>query len=215
MTQTLSDHDRDQLDRLVAETEKNTNTQIVLAVIRRSDNYEELPWKAFALGASVAGLVILILNLFFCTWYQPETALLIVAATLAGGFVFALLTVLEPGFAKWFLSAHRAKVEVKQYAQSLFLQRELFATSRRTGILLLVSLFERKVVVLPDKGLNDQLTKKAMKRVIAEMTPLLKRKKTCEAFEAGLKRLSRILAAESPGIAKNELPDQIIEEKGV
>jgi len=215
MTRTLSDHDYGRLDTLIKETETSTNTQIVLAVIRRSDNYEELPWKAFALGASIAGLLILVLNLISNTWYQQETTLFMVAGTLAGGFVFALLTVLAPGFAKRFLSIHRAEVEVRQYAESLFLDRELFATSRRTGILLLVSLFERKIVILPDKGLNDRLTEKNMKSVIAEMTPFLKRRKIREAFEAGLKQLSQFLAAEAPGSSENELPDQIIEEKGI
>ena len=50
MKHSLSDHDRGQLDELIADVEKRTNTQIVLAVIKRSDIYAELPWKAFALS---------------------------------------------------------------------------------------------------------------------------------------------------------------------
>ena len=46
----LSDQDRGRLDALIAKIEKRTNTQIVLAVIQRSDVYADLPWKAFALG---------------------------------------------------------------------------------------------------------------------------------------------------------------------
>jgi putative membrane protein len=215
MKQILSDHDRSRLDKLIAEAEKRMNTQIVLAVIKRSDSYAELPWKAFALGASVAGLLILILGHPFNDWYPRVNALVAVAVTLAGGAVFAFLTLLVPGFAKRFLSAHRAEVEVQQYAESLFLSRELFATSGRTGILLLVSLFERRIIVLPDKGLNNQLSKDAMDSVISAMTPFLKRREISQSFETGLEQLSSILKTVVPGAGENELPDEIIEEKGV
>ena len=211
----LSDQDRNRLDEFIAETEKRTNTQIVLSVIKRSDAYAELPWIAFALGASIAGLLIFILDLLSNDWIPPITLLTAVASILALGAVFALLTVLIPGFAKGFLTANRAEVEVRQYAESLFLSRELFATSKRTGLLLLVSLFERKVVLLPDKGLHSQLTEAAMQNVIAAMTPSLKHKKLCQAFEAGLERLSDILKTTVPGTGENELPNEIIEEKGV
>ena len=215
MKQTLSDEDRNQLDTLISDAEKRTNTQIVLALIQRSDSYAELPWKAFALGASVTGLIVFILNLLFYDWYPITTVLIAVAGVLAGGAVFALLTLLIPGFARRFLSAIRAEVEVQQYAESLFLSRELFSTSKRTGILMLVSLFERKVVILPDKGLSDQLPGDAQHRIIAAMTPFLKRKEIRQAFEAGLEQLSHTLGTTVSGKNENELSDEIIEEKGV
>ena len=215
MIQTLSDNDRNRLDEVIAKTEERTKTQIVLAVVRRSDTYTELPWKAFALRASVAGLLLLILDRSFYDWYPKSTVLIAVAGILACGAFFALLTVTIPGFAKPFLSPHRAEVEVQQYAQSLFLERELFATNRRTGILMLVSLFERRVVTLPDTGLDNQLDGNDIQSVITAMTPFLKRKEISRAFEAGLERLSRILGTTGPGTGENELPDEIIEEKGV
>ena len=63
MKQILSDHDRNRLDTLISNVEKGTDTQIVLAIIKRSDNYAELPWKAFARGSSISGLLVLLLVL--------------------------------------------------------------------------------------------------------------------------------------------------------
>jgi putative membrane protein len=215
----LSDHDRGRLDRLIAEAEKRTKTQIVLAVIKRSDSYAELPWKAFALGASIAGLSVFLPGPPFADWSQRITALAAAAAILAGGAVFALLTVFARRFARIFLSSHRAGTEVRQYAESLFLSRELFSTGGRTGILLLVSLFERRVVLLPDRGLSNRLTGDAMRDIIAAMTPLLRRNEVHRALETGLERLTRILETSAQGrpegTGKNELSDEIIEEKGV
>jgi putative membrane protein len=216
----LSDHDRNKLDERIAEAEKRTKAQIVLAVINRSDNYAELPWKAFALGVSVAGLLIFILDLLLSYWTSHAMVLVAVAATLASGAVFALLTVFVPGLARFFLSTHRAGVEVRQYAESLFLTRELFATNGRTGLLLLVSLFERQVFLLPDKGLSDRLTGEAMRDIIARMTLLLARNEVNLALENGLEQLSRVLDISAQGgpagtTGENELPDAIIEEKGI
>jgi putative membrane protein len=215
MKQILSDHDRKRLDACINDVEKRTNTQIVLALIQRSDIYAELPWKAFALGASVIALLIFILDLSFYDWYPKITVLITMAGILGGGAVFVFLTLLIPGFARRFLSASRAEVEVRQYAESLFLSRELFNTTNRTGILMLVSLFERKIVILPDKGLNDKLPEDAMHRIIAEMTLFLKQHEISRAFESGLGQLSRILVTKLKGTNKNELSDEIIEEKGI
>ena len=189
MERILSDHEHTRLDRLIAEAEKRTKTQIVLAVIKRSDAYAELPWKAFALGASIAGLLVFILDLPFYDWSSHTMALIAVAATLAAGALSRFWLYLYRDSRRLFLSAHRAETEVRQYAESLFLSREMFATSRRTGILLLVSLFERQVVLLPDKGLSNRLTRDAMRDIIATMTSFLKRNEVNRALEDGLERL--------------------------
>lgn len=214
MKQILSDQERSRLDARVAETEQRTGTQIVLSVIQRSDVYAELPWKAFAMGTSAAGLILLLLYWRFHDRYPDDQAVIMVAGILASGAFLALLSVIMPRFAKCFLSGYRAEVEVQQYAQSLFLGRELFATEKRTGILLLVSLFERRVVILSDRGLDARLTEEDRRCMIAAMTPFLKRRQIGQAFDAGLDSLSRMLATISSEARNNELPDDIIEEEG-
>jgi putative membrane protein len=219
MKRDLSDHERGRLDRLIADAEKRAKAQIVLAVVKRSDAHAELPWKAFALGASVAGLSVFVLDFPGYDWSSRMTSLIAAATVLAAGAAFALLAVFVPGFGRLFLSAHHAEKEARRYAESLFLSRELFSTSGRTGILLLVSRFERQVVLLPDRGSRDRLSGDAMPQVIAAMTPLLKRNEVNSALETGLERLTRVLEASAPagpgGARKNELSDEIIEEKGV
>jgi putative membrane protein len=219
MEKILSSHDRDQLNRHIAGVEKRTDTQIILAVIRRSDSYAEVPWKAFALGASIAGLLAFALNLPLVYWVSRTTVLVAVLATIAGGMIPALLSLFVPGFARFFLSAHRAEQEVLQYAESLFLSKELFATDKRTGILLLVSLFERKVFLLPDKGIGNRLTGDDIQHIMGSMAMPLKQNKVGQALEEGLSGLSKILEAKGPvkmqDSKDNQLPNEIIEEKGV
>lgn len=204
------------MDKRIAEAEKRTGAQIVVAVVRRSDSYSELPWKAFALGVSVAGLLVSIFNLLSPGW-DAQTAMLISAvAILMIGIISALLSLYIPKFARLFLAPHRAKAEVRQHAESLFLSHELFATKRRTGILLLVSLFERQVILLPDKGFSRRLKQKAMQKIIEQMTPSLALGQVTDALENGLIKLTEILAPKKRGKSrKNELRNEILEEKGV
>jgi len=213
--QILNDHERIRLDRRIADAEKRTGAQIVLAVIERSDTYSELPWKAFALGASLAGLSVSVLDLLRPGWTSGIAVLIAVVLLLAAGAAGALLCVSVPRFARLFLDAHRAEVEVRQYAESFFLSREVFATRRRTGVLMLVSLFERQVVVLPDTGLGQRLSKEALQRIIARMTIALASGQVARALEDGLSSLEEVLTVTVPGESgDNELADEIVEEKG-
>jgi putative membrane protein len=212
MKQFLSEQERIRLDERIAAAEKRTGVQIVLAVIERSDSYPELPWKAFALGAASAGFAACLLDLL-----EPGAEVLYaVTSTLVVGAAAALLCVFMPKFARLFLDAHRAEMEVHQYAGSLFLSREIFATHNRTGLLLLVSLFERRIVVLPDRGLSKRLSQDALQEIIAHMTTLLASGPVAAALDAGLGTLEQVLAATAGGQAgENELPDEIVQEEGV
>jgi putative membrane protein len=211
----LNDEERRRLDQRVADAEKRTGAQIVLAVVERSDVHAELPWKAFALGVAVAGLGVTALDLLRPGWSSPTAVLLSVTATLITGAACALACVGLPGFARLFLDAHRAEVEARQYAESLFLSREVFATRGRMGILLLVSLFERQVVALPDAGLRERLGRDVLQGIITSMTTLLASGQVAKAFETGLAGLEDALGSTVPAITvENELPNAIIEEKG-
>lgn len=215
MKQILSEADKSYLEDKIREAETETRAQIVLAVIRRCDNYAAIPWKAFALGASLTGLAVVALRIFFPVWITGHAILISVTAILAAGAATALLTIILPGFARLFLTGSQRETETRQYAGSLFLSRELFATDGRRGILILAGLFEKHVVILPDTGLTHRLDQKIMNGIISGMKPLLRCGNLREAMEAGLKGTVDALRPPLSDVThKNELPDQIIEEDG-
>lgn len=211
---TMNDDDRSRLDSRVAEAEKKTGAEIVLSVIDRCDAYPELPWKAFALGASLVGLTILVVDMLRSVWISGTTILWSVGITLAAGAVCALLCVLLPGVARIFLDKDRAELEARQYAESLFLSRELFATSKRNGILMLIGMFERQVILLPDTGFGSQLDQHTLEKIIARMTKTFVSGKVADALEAGILGLEEVLSGTASGKSKNELSDNVIEEEG-
>ncbi len=215
MRHLLNDQEREHLDRKTAEAEKRTGSQIVLAVIERCDAYPELPWKAFALAAAVAGLTVIAANLFRPGWASGTSLLLSITVTLAAGSASALLCVFLPRFGRLFLEAHRAESEVRQYAESLFLSRELFATRGRTGVLVLIGLFERQVVVIPDTGLRKRLKPDTLKGIVSKMAAALSSGRVAASLEDGLNAIEQSLSASAPSAPQeDELPDEVVEEKG-
>lgn len=212
----LSPAEADTIDALVAKLESRTGVQAVVAVVRRSDSYVELPWKAFALGASAAALAIVLWSRR-PEWVTSEAALFHAIAILGGGATCALLTIFVPAFARLFLRRARREVEVRQYAQSLFLSRELFRTGRRTAVLVLVSQFERRIEILADIGLRDRVAESEWQAVIETMTPHLKMARAFPAVREALGAVEQLLVSKGLAMAGavNELPDHPIEERSV
>lgn len=216
MKPVLSENDKDLLEKTIARAEEQVRSQIVLATVIRSDSYAEIPWKAFALGVSVSGLLALSGNILFPGWIQGMAVLIAVVAMLATGAAMALLTILLPAFARLLLNDSRAETETRQYAESLFLSRQLFLTKHRTGILLLISLFEKKVVIIPDKGISDHVSSADIQRIITLMKAPLGRNEYRRSMEIAVDELTRIIepltADDTTG---DELSNRIIEERGL
>jgi putative membrane protein len=202
MKNILTGFDRVLFDKRIAEVELQTKAQVVLAVVQRCDNYPEVPWKAFAIGASASGLILFTIDLVLMSWIMDTMILLSVITILASGTLLAILTLIFPGFARLFLPKSRMETETRQYAESLFLSRELFTTEDRKGILLLVSQFERQVVILPDTGVRDRLSADIMKKIISRMTPHLRQNEVKNAMETGLDELVTALSPHGKRLVK-------------
>ena len=204
--------EKQQLDAEVARAEGTTGAQIVAAIVPRSDGYPELPWIAFVCGLSLGMLAAVIQYLFRPVW---EPSIVYWAAVMLGaGTVAALLCVFTPSLARLLLPQDRVVMETRQLAKSLFVDREVFATHQRIGVLLLTSVFERQIVVLPDKGLRDRVSSDAWQRVIEAMRTPLRQGQYALAMSTGIKTIEAILIASGlqgdPG-ATNELPDAIVD----
>jgi putative membrane protein len=205
----LTEQERTIIATRVAALEARTGTQVVTAVVSKSDSYPEAPWKAFALGAATAALACVIWQLAARGWSAdtPETGHVLVI--LASGVLLALLTVLYPPFARLFVDRIRRDVEATQFAQSLFFRRGLDRTRRRVGILLLVSLFERKVVILADEGFDGRIDAHDWEVLTGRITLLLRHRTTAIALRAGLEAMEAMLLERgfSGSETVNELPE--------
>jgi putative membrane protein len=212
----LDETERRSISERAARLEARTGVQVVAAVIGKCDAYPEIPWKAFALGAGMAALAAVMLEWLRPAWPSQHGAVLYTLIVMGAGAACALLAVFVPAFARLFLDAAVRDAEVRQYAESFFLSRELFRTGARNAILILVGVFERKVVILPDAGLRARLTEAELGQVIAQMAPLLAAGRCAPALRDGLDALEALLAAKgfAGGAGADEIAQEVFEEKG-
>lgn len=198
------------IEARVKAIEADTGAEVVTLVVRKSDVYPETVWKAFALGAALTGLVFTIGDLARPDWVTTTAVLWSAVAILGAGAACALFSVASPAFARLFLRDSRAALEVSQYAKVQFLERELFATGTRCAVLLVVSLLERRVVILADTGLRTRVTAAEWDAAIARMTAPLRAGQVGAAVLAGLDGIAAALAGKSiargPGNAFGDTP---------
>jgi len=197
----------------VAALERARGVEVVTVAVARADHYPEIPWRAGALAASIAALVVAIGDVLRPDWATSTTLLLALAAVLLSGAGAALATMVVRPFARLFLSRLRAEAETRQYAHAYFLDRQLFRTRRRNGILILVARFEHRVELVADIGFDGRVAADEWGSVIAPMVPLLREGRAEDAMIAGLDALDVLLASRdfAGGGGANELPDATVE----
>lgn len=209
------DHDAAPIAARVAALERARGVEVVTASIARADVYMELPWRAGALAASVTALVLAIGDVLRPDWATSTTLLIALATVMLVGAGVALLAIFVPPFARLFLSKHRQETEVRQFAQAFFLERQLFRTRKRLGVLILVAKFERRVEVIADIGFDGRIAAAEWGSIIPPMVPLLRDRRPHDALLAGVEALDKLLAMRGfsgDGSSANELPDATVEE---
>lgn len=203
------------IEARVKALEAELGVEVVTLVVGKADVYPETVWKAFALGAALAGLVVTVGDVLRPDWVTATATLWAAVAILGAGAIAATASVYVPAFARLFLRESRATLEVSQYAKVQFLERGLFATETRTAVLLTVSLLEHRVVILADRGLDGRVSAAEWDAVIARMTGLLKTRRVGDAVLAGLDGVGELLRGK--GIARgtgNAFGDTPLESRG-
>ncbi len=158
MTPLFSDDDLERIRQSVAQAETRTAGEIVPYVVRQSAPYDAAPWRAASLGALLAGSLALaaawLNDGWGWGWLYSSWALALVMT--GGGVAGAVATLLDP-VRRLFAGASAMETSVHRRAALAFAEEEVFDTRDRTGILLFVSLFEHRIEVVGDKGINAKV----------------------------------------------------------
>lgn len=177
--------------RAAAEAEKATGGEVVPYVVDRSDTYPGTHWALAAAGAVLAATAAAWLHGRLEVWGDVVLwgALPALAGAVAG---YALAWV--PALRRWLTPADRMEERVELRAAAAFLEQEVFATRDRTGVLLFVSLFEHRVVVLADAGIHAKLEAGVWETVAADLAAGIKRGEPVAAMVEAIGACGRLLA---------------------
>jgi putative membrane protein len=200
-----------EIEAAVREAEKRTSGEIVPYAVSHSDHYETAPWKGASLGAFAVVVTAGVVRYLGDVWGVPSSVWVMVPALLGGAVGYGAAAAIRP--LKLALTGE-AKVEhrVRQRAAAAFLENEVFKTRGRTGVLIFLSLYERRVVVLGDAGINAHVEQHEWDAIVAGIVEGIRAGKSGRALAAAIARCGELLDRHGLKIGiddADELPDQL------
>jgi putative membrane protein len=188
----------------VRTVEGASSAELVVAVRQRSGSFLHVD-----LGVGiVAGLAVLAVLLyspwsFELSWFLVDT----VVAGVVAGLVFSRSPLLIRVFTR--RAVRRSRVETM--ARSVFVERWVHSTSRRTGILLFLSLLEREAVLVVDLAVEAVAATDAWRAVAGEIEGAMRRGASGVEVAAKVSGLAAVLG---PVLVRSEddvdeLPNEV------
>ncbi len=204
----IAKHDREEIKRLIAEAEAKSNSELVPMIVNVSDNYPAAHWRAaiivsflFSLGLYFSPLAII--NPIYFLWIQ-----------IPGLFIGYWMGNI-PALTRLLITKDEIEFEVTQRAIEAFYEHNLHVTEKHNGVLIFISLLERKIKIITDVGVKQKVDQKIWDEIIFDFTEKVGQGQFVEALKKTIEAASDILENYFPSsgkVKKNELKNDIIIE---
>jgi putative membrane protein len=191
----------DTLAQCVKEIEKDTDAELVIVVRARSGNYRHADYLFGALVAFAGLLFLLFLPFDFHQYWVPiDVAALFVIGAYLGS---------RSGGIRRLLTTKKFRAEaVRAGAAAMFYEAGIANTNAEMGILIYLSLLERRLELIADRGVLKAMSPLEWNRSLSELTAVGRRPEL-QTFLKALGDLGGLLAKHLPATGENpnELPD--------
>ena len=196
--------DQERIGQAVIAAESKTAGEIVPMIVTSSARYTEIELLGLIVGL-FAGLIAE--GIWSDPWGSPFLNLWPVVGALLGFLVCRV-----PAVKRVLVAKRRVAEAMHATCLAAFTEHGLHHTRDHTGILILISLLERRVQVLADRGINQKVAPGTWDEVVKILTAGLKSGQACDAFCKAIERCGDILAAHFPRRADDpdELPDRLV-----
>lgn len=191
----LDDHAKQRIQATIAEVERTTAGEIVVATVASSDDYGDVAFRysaaAMIAAAAVAHFTLPQLSFALLLSLQAVIGLLIALAFRVGPVVRSLTP------------ARRLTESVERRAREAFLEHELFATHDRTGVMILISELEHRVTILGDTGIDHLVHHEGWQTHIAQMIAAIRSGRAAEGVCDVIRALGQVLSEHVPAAGDN------------
>jgi putative membrane protein len=206
----FSQAELDQVRDATRRAEGGTAGELVCVIVQRSDGYEDARWRAATLGALAGGLVAAY-GIYAIESWSPLAPLWPAVAPLAGAAAAWLLATGVPAIERELAGFETMRRRVRQGAARAFVVEEVFATRQRTGVLIFLSLFERRVEIVCDEGIRALVPAAAWTEISTRLASGITRGSAGTALVEAIEACGALLAKhglERASADLNELPDE-------
>ncbi len=201
----LSEADKQRIAEAIRDAEMKTSGELVTVIARSADTYLYIP----ILWASIAALTLPAIVLLLTVDLQFPLLYVLQLATFMGLALLFRWNPLKMCLIPKAIKNRRAG----RLAWEQFFAQNLHLTQQRTGVLLFVSVAERYVEIIADKGINDIVKRNAWDDIVADFTKRVKVGEITEGFLSAIGACGGLLAEKFPRPEGDidELPNRLIE----
>jgi len=204
----FSDDDLAAIREATTAAELQSGGEIVPFIVERVVERDEARWRGATLGALAAALVAGLVHFLGPFWGGSGVWWITLPAVAGAGLGFLVASADAVG--RRLIPDDHLERAVRMRAEAAFVEEEVFDTRDRTGILVFLSLFERRAVILADAGINRSVPEDTWQGVVDELVAGIKAGRAAEAMRQAVTRCGRILAEYEVALRPDdtdELPD--------
>ncbi|MCP4202972.1 MAG: hypothetical protein GY769_13700 [bacterium] len=211
MDELFSESAQERIREAVDRAEGRTSGEIVPYVVGSSDTYAAAHWSSALLGALLAPVLALLAYERLAIWGLP-IAVWMLTPVLVGAAVGYLAAAAIPVWRRSLIGDATLDRRTRRRAAVAFLEEEVFKTRARTGVLIFLSLFEHRVVVMGDEGINRAIEAGEWQRIVDGVVAGIREGKPADALVGAIRECGELL--EERGVAiqpddTDELSDEL------
>jgi len=195
---------KSKLYETIEDIENNSLVEVVAVIKAKSGNYRDISlWIAFV-------FMFLVSSFFMFSPIEFDPYLMYFFTFLS--FIIAYLTSeLIKSFKRIFIKKARMKRNTDIYTRAVFQKGGIRFTNEKIGVLIYVSLFERRIKILADRGAFTLVPDELWKQMKTDFNSIFKSNNVADEFIIELKKTKEIFAKYILPIENdiNELPDDL------
>ncbi len=205
----FSEEEKKRIEATIRNVESRTIGEVVVIVVGSSDPYVEAELLGGVLLGSLLSFVLTVLFFHSSIWsFVPMSFIFFFPSEWIVRKVIPLKAL--------FIKGVRKEDAVRKRAISAFYEHGLYKTKKNTGVLFLLSLLERKVWILADKGIHEKIGQESLNQFPLIVSQGIRDGRSFDALCGAIQNIGEILSKHFPMAPgdTNELPEDVITEEG-
>lgn len=204
----FSSADREAIQAATRAAEQKTAGELVVFVTERCDPHPEVAWKGSLVGGALGALCASVAIWRFGGWGAPDHLWMLIGFQL--GLLAGWIASRFDAIARRLIGEEALDSRVDGRAAEAFLDEQVFATRERTGVLIFVALFEHRVQVLADEGIDERVAEAAWDEISSELALGIRRGTPAAALIHAVERCAALL--EAHGVQGADQENQLSDE---
>ena len=204
----VSNKDKLLIKHLIEESEKRTQSEIVPMITHHSDVYPAAHFRAAIIVSFIFSLMLYfsplnIINPIYFLWIQIPGLYL--------GYVIGHISFVK----KLLITKEEINHEVNQKAYEAFFHHNLHLTKHHNGVLIFISIMEKKIKIITDVGISSKVEQKIWDEIIFQFTQKIKTENFVGGLTNTIEAVTNVLENYFPsnGEKSNELNNELIVEE--